>query len=227
MTSRRALYASAGAIALYWAIYAAKHLLGPHNPPSSVAALALNVCVRSAIVAGIVWILLRASGESVRDLGFTRDGTGRFLLRSGLAAMAMFVITNVVLNNVFAALLGSSGAPPISALFRDPHDAPYWIFAAIVGGGFAEELERAFILTRFEKLFGRTGLVAAVILDSFVFGLGHLYQGNPSAVSSGFTGLMFALIFLRRRRVIDAMVVHALFDLMGIAAAYAIYAHGT
>jgi membrane protease YdiL (CAAX protease family) len=43
-------------------------------------------------------------------------------------------------------------------------------------------------------------------------------------VTSGFTGLLLGLIFLQRRRVIDAMAVHALFDLMGIAAAYALYA---
>ena len=224
MNSKKALYLSAGVIVSYWAIFAASHLLRPHDAPSSVAAIAQNVCVRSAIVGGLVWILLRANGERLRDLGFARDGMGRFLIRSGLLALGVFAVTNVVLNNIFGALLGHGQTPPIAELFRDPHDAPYWIFSAILGGGIAEELERAFVLTRFEKLFGRSGLVLAVILDSIVFGLGHLYQGNASAVSSGFTGLMFALIFLHRRRVIDAMVVHALFDLMGIAAAYALYA---
>ena len=41
-----------------------------------------------------------------------------------------------------------------------------------------------------------SGLVLALILGRFVFGLGHLYQGTESAVSSGFTGVLLALIFL-------------------------------
>ncbi len=35
-----------------------------------------------------------------------------------------------------------------------------------------------------------------------------------------------AFIYLRRRRVMDAMLVHAAFDLLGIAAAYALYGRG-
>jgi len=223
MTPKRALYLSVAVIVAYWAIFAAMRLLGSHHAPQSVAALARNVFVRSTLVVGLIWILLRASGESIRSLGFTRDGTGRFLMRSAGLAIALFVVANLVLNNVFAALFGRGDAP-LADLFRDPRDAPYWIFSAIVGGGIAEELSRAFVLTRFEKLFGRSGLVLALILDSIVFGFGHLYQGTASAVSAGFTGLLCAFIFLSRRRVVDAMAVHALFDLMGIAAAYALYA---
>ena len=224
MTSKRAQYLSVGVIVLYWVGFTASRLVRPHHPPDGVISIAMNVCVRAAIITGLVWLLLRANGESLRSLGFEREGTGRFLLRTGLLAAGLFVVANLVLNNLFSALLGHGQAPPIAELFRDPHEAPYWIFSAIVGGGFAEELERAFIVTRFEKLFGRAGLILAVGLDSIVFGLGHLYQGNASAVTSGFTGAILALIFLKRRRVIDAMVVHALFDLMGIAAAYALYA---
>lgn len=224
MTERRALQATAGGIGLYWVYDAAKHLLLPHPMPAGVAVIALDVSVRTVVVTGLAWFLMRASGESLRDLGFARDATWRFLLRSGLLAAGLFVVTNVLLNTLFAALFGRGEAPPIAQLFRNPFEAPLWIYCAVVGGGFAEELTRAFVLTRFDRLFGRPGLVAALIVDSAVFGLGHLYQGNTSAVSAGFTGMICALIFLQRRRVIDAMAVHALFDLMGIAAAYALYA---
>jgi len=224
MTSKRALHLSAGAIVLYWTGFALSRLLRADHTQHSVPAIAQNVCVRAAIVTALVWILMRAAGQSIRDLGIERDGTGRFVLRSFLLAVGLFVVANLVLNTAFSALLGQGQAPPIAELFRDPREAPYWIFSAIVGGGFAEELLRAFVLTRFEALFGRTGLVLAVVADSVVFGLGHLYQGNASALTTAFTGAILALIFLRRRRVIDAMVVHALFDLMGIAAAYTLYA---
>ncbi len=92
-----------------------------------------------------------------------------------------------------------------------------------MGGGFTEELIRAFVLTRFDKAFGTPGLVFAVVADSIVFGIGHSYQGSNGMVRSGIAGLLFALIFLQRRRVSDAMVAHAGFDLLGIATAYALY----
>src|SRR5262249_51644010 len=100
---------------------------------------------------------------------------------------------------------------------------PMWFASAIVGGGYGEELGRAFVLTRFEKAFGRPGLVIALVVDTIVFGIGHLYQGPSSAIIAGCSGLALAFIFLWRRRVIDAMAVHALFDLMGIAVAFAVY----
>jgi membrane protease YdiL (CAAX protease family) len=224
LTGKRALAVSVGLIVLYWVGSAASRLLRPHPMPDSVSSIAASVCVRTAIVVGLVWLLMRASGESVRELGVATDGAWRFLVRSLALAAGMFVVANVVLNSLLSALIGRGQAPGIAALFRDPSEAPYWIFSAIVGGGFAEELLRAFVLTRFDKLFGRAGLAAAVVIDSIVFGLGHLYQGNTSAVTSGITGALLALIFLQRRRVVDAMAVHALFDLMGIAAGYALYA---
>ena len=204
-------------------VLALTKLLRTDHAQHSVTTIATNVAVRAAIVAGVVWIMLRAAGQSIRDLGFERDSTGQSLVRWVLLAAGLFVAGNVVLNNIFYAVLGRGESPPIAELFRDPHDAPFWVFSAIVGGGFAEELWRAFVLTRFDALFGRKGLVFAVIADSLVFGLGHLYQGSASALTTVFTGALLALIFLWKRRVIDAMVVHALFDLAGIAVAYALY----
>jgi membrane protease YdiL (CAAX protease family) len=48
-------------------------------------------------------------------------------------------------------------------------------------------------------------------------------RGGAGTVTTGVSGLLFALIFLHRRRIADAMVPHAGFDLLGVAAAYALY----
>lgn len=224
MRPKTALVASAAFIAVYWACFAAWKLLGPPHEVRDARSIVVNVCVRAVLVTAIVWGFLRWNGESIAGLGLRPDGSWRGAGRLAGLTVAMFVVTNVVLNSLFGALFGQSGTPPIAALFSNTGDAPYWIFSAIVGGGFAEELARAFTLTRFEKLFGRAGLIAALIVDCAVFGLGHLYQGRASALSSAFTGLMCALIYLQRRRVVDAMIVHAVFDLVGIGVAYALYA---
>jgi membrane protease YdiL (CAAX protease family) len=196
--------------------------------PNSVSQLALFVCLKTAVVVGIVWPLLRANGERLTDLGFGLRLLGRSLLRGTLLAIALFILGNLVVSVLLSAVgLGSGGtSPTVISLFRDPREAPLWIFCAVVGGGFNEELVRAFILTRFEHVFGRWGLAFAIIVDSITFGLGHLYQGVSSAVLTGLTGSLFALIFLQRRRVADAMVAHAGYDLLGVAGAYALYGRG-
>lgn len=90
-----------------------------------------------------VWLLLRASGERLEWLGLDRGVWKSAVLRGAVYAAVIFVLTNLVLSSLLATLLGSHGtSPAMQALFRDPREAPYWVFAAVVGGGFAEELER-------------------------------------------------------------------------------------
>jgi membrane protease YdiL (CAAX protease family) len=220
--ARRGLSLSLAVIVLFWLGSTARQIWWTPRP-GTVQELMLGVCVRAAVACALIWALLRAGGETLGALGLRREGFGRILAYGSLAAAAMFLVVNVGLNSLLAALMGRGTGAGLQALFRDPREAPYWVVAAIVGGGFAEELTRAFVLTRFERALGRGGLVLALIVGSVVFGVGHLYQGPTSAVSAGFSGLICAGIFLRRRRVVDAMVVHAVFDLLGIAAAYALY----
>lgn len=214
---------SIAVIVTYWVSSMASHLLrfSAGVRPTTVSQIAVFVSVKTLVVLGIVWPLLRANGERFADLGFARQALRHALLRGVLFAVGIFLLVNVALSSLLAT------SPTVKALFHDPQDAPLWVFSAIVGGGFCEELVRAFVLTRFNQVFGTRGLVLAVGVDTVDFGMGHLYQGVPGAVQAGLTGLIFALIFLHRRRVADAMVAHAGFDLLGIAGAYALYAHRT
>ena len=221
MTPKRASYVAVAVIGAYWIFAVLRQVLRDPASQRTPGSILLGACVRAVITAVLVVVLLRLAGASLRTLGFTVDRLGPFVLRTlGLTA-GLFVLSNVV-NTALHALIGH-GTPPVAELFRDPGAAPMWVVSAIVGGGFAEELGRAFTLTRFEAAFGRAGLTFALVVDTIVFGLGHLYQGPAAAVSAGVTGLVLAFIFLWRRRVIEAMAVHALFDLVGIAAAYSLY----
>lgn len=225
MRARSGLVLSVVAVVAYWIVFATSRLL--RDPatalPTSILALFLRKLVEAGTLAVVVGVLLARSRETWDDLGVS----GRHLARSVLEGLAwgavLFVVVNVGVNSLVSSLLGGAADSATRALFRDPAQAPWWVLTAIVGGGFAEELTRAFALTRFDRLFGRVGLVVALVLDSIVFGIGHLYQGRAGAVSAGITGFLFALIFLRRRRATDAMAAHAAFDLYGIAAAYALY----
>lgn len=226
LLKRSALPVSVLVITAYWvaASWAQLSRTGGVAMPGSVWVIAVFVCVKTALAVAVVWMLLRANEERLADLGFTGPSIKAAFVWGPLVAAGVFLFVNVVLASVLKTLGAPANPRALSALFRDPREAPLWVFAAVVGGGFTEELIRAFVLTRFDRALGRIGLAVALVVDCVVFGLGHLYQGVTAAIQSGITGLLFALIFLRRRRVADSMVVHALFDLFGIALAYLLYA---
>ncbi len=226
---RIALPLSVAVILAYWLYSVAAHLFrsGEGTKAPSVAWLALYVCVKTAVVLGLTVPLLRANGERLADLGLRARDFRAALLRGVLLAVALFIL-DVAVGSLVSSLSGGGGgtSPDVIALFRDPREAPLWVFCAVVGGGFNEELVRAFILTRFEQAFGRWGLVVAVCVDALEFGLGHRYQSTRAAVTTGLMAVLFSLIFLRCRRAADAMVAHAGYDLIGVAAAYALYGRG-
>jgi CAAX protease family protein len=68
-----------------------------------------------------------------------------------------------------------------------------WLFVAPL----EEVIFRGFLLHRIKVLAsGGTGLVAAVVISSVVFGLSHLYQGKSGALSTALVGAMLGVLFV-------------------------------
>jgi membrane protease YdiL (CAAX protease family) len=104
---------------------------------------------------------------------------------------------------------------PLEALIRTPRDI--WLFAVVVvvAGGFREELQRAFLLHRFEWWLG--GAPFGVLAASVAFGAGHLIQGIDAAIATGALGAFWGVIYLRRRSIVAPVVSHSGFNLLQIA----------
>ena len=117
------------------------------------------------------------------------------------------------------------GPPPAAVVVDAPgskgHGEPLGVpmptLFAIVAGGVREEIQRAFLLHRFETWLG--GAPLGLLITSAAFGAGHLLQGADAAVATGLLGMFWGVIYLRRRSVIAPMVSHAGFDLLQIAQA--------
>ena len=108
---------------------------------------------------------------------------------------------------------------PIEALIRSPRDALILLVVAVVAGGIREELQRAFILRRFEQRLGG-GWVGLVVFSS-AFGLGHYIQGWDAAIVTALLGALWGALFLLRRSVVASMVSHAGFNATEILIALA------
>ena len=190
----------------------------------SLPRLALYTTGHGVVVLLIIVGLLRLSRETLRDLGFTSRQFGRQLGIGTLLGFGLFIVHQLLISPVINAILPASSAQGVNLalLFGNVYQYPLWIFLAVFKGGLMEEGARIFGLTRFEKVFGKSGLVIAAVIGSVVFGIGHLYQGVDSAIGTGIQAVLFILIYLRKRNALEVVAAHAVYDIIGITLAYII-----
>jgi len=220
LSKRAALGVSLGVIVLHW-IAQIVSLRSSPGLPASFSELVLVIVRNKLLVLAAIVLLLRLEGEWFDALGFSRRSWARHLGMGLVIGLAMFVGLNVALDSVMNSLIPRPPAtgPSVMAFFKQPGNLLAWLPIGIFAGGVIEETERIFVLTRFEKSLGRPGLVLGVVLSSAMFGLGHLYQGTGTAISTALSGLVFALVFLRRRSALEPIVAHAFSDVLAMLAA--------
>ena len=167
----------------------------------------------TALLILLMVVLTRAHGQSVSELWIGQRPVARETLL-GLALVPMvFMLVVVVLTGVRLAAPALHNVPtnPLEELARGgPMNAAAFGLVAIIAGGVREELQRAFLLRRFEQHLG--GPAVGVLVLSVAFGLGHALQGWDAAVTTGALGAFWAIVYLRRRSSIAPLVSHAGFN---------------
>jgi membrane protease YdiL (CAAX protease family) len=129
----------------------------------------------------------------------------------------VFLLVVVMLNalRLWAPWLHNVPENPLEQLAgTSAGEAALFALVAILAGGVREELQRAFLLHRFEHHLG--GSAIGVVVLSAGFGLGHAVQGWDAVVTTGVLGAFWALVYLRRRSVIAPMVSHAGFNALEV-----------
>jgi membrane protease YdiL (CAAX protease family) len=170
-----------------------------------------------ALVALMVW-LMRRRGERPQALWIGSRFPPREVLTGVLHLPIVFMIGASVLVTLRALApdLHDVKVNPFEALAGDSlQQAAMLTLVAIVGGGVREELQRAFLLDRFERHLGPAWLGVALL--SIAFGLGHLPQGQDAAFATGAMGAFWAVVYLRRRSSLAPIVSHALFNALQVA----------
>ncbi len=189
---------------------------------TSVPRFALSAGGYGLVILLIVWGLLRLEGDRFVDLGLKAD---RFWAQLGIGALfglGLFILHQAVLSPLADAVVPSSAPTGVdlAPLLTEPVYYPVWVALALFKGGFQEEIWRIFALTRFEKRWGRSGLLLAIAVGAVVFGVQHLYQGMDSVITTAIQAVLFSLIYLRKRRATEAIVAHAVYDLVGVTLFY-------
>jgi membrane protease YdiL (CAAX protease family) len=136
-------------------------------------------------------------------------------VRAGIPlTFVAFVIAVVVLltARLLAPSLHSVPENPLRDLVRNPFDAAVFALVVVIAGGVREELQRAFLMRRFERSLG--GAKVGVVVASVFFGLGHYVQGHDAVLATGILGAFWAIVYLRRRSAIAPIVSHSGFNLL-------------
>jgi membrane protease YdiL (CAAX protease family) len=170
----------------------------------------------AALLIAIILGLLAAHREPARRLFFGRRSVaGEASLGVPLIFVALGIgaVTLVVIQRV-APTLHTVPHNPLQGLIRTRADALVFGAVVIVAGAVREEVQRAFILHRFEEYLG--GAAVGVVVASAAFGAGHLVQGVDVAIATALLGALWAVVYLRRRSIVAPMVSHAGFNLLQV-----------
>jgi membrane protease YdiL (CAAX protease family) len=178
--------------------------------PRFIVALSM---LDTLLVIGMIFFFLRAHGERASEVLLGSRPVPREILAGLVLLPVMFILVLVVLGTILTITPELHNVPrnPLEDLLQSRRDAIVFGVVATIAGGVREEIQRGFILHRFDRYLG--GGALGLILFSAVFGLGHIDQGYDVAIATGILGGIWGLVYLLRRSVIAPMVSHAGFNL--------------
>lgn len=187
----------------------------------SSTAIFLVSLLDTVLVTGLVFMFLRAHRESPRDVLI---GRRRILREVGLGLLLIPVVFLVVVFVIaaiqqIAPYLRNVPENPFKNLMRSRGETIVFAFVLMIAGGLREEIQRGFIIHRFDGFLG--GGSVGVIVYGVLFGLGHYPQGWDATIATACLGTTWGVVYLRRRSIIAPVVSHAGFNLAQIVKASA------
>lgn len=174
--------------------------------------IAMVSLVDTALVCLLIRLFLTLSGESTSSVFLGAKPVAGEIVRGLVSLPIVFLaVTGIVLGlRSIAPALHNVKVSPFDAYLRSPLEAGIFLVVVVLAGGVREELQRGFILHRFEQRLG--GIRLGLALFTLAFGLFHLDQGMDVAAAVFLLGLFWGVLYARRRSVIWAMTNHAAFD---------------
>jgi membrane protease YdiL (CAAX protease family) len=166
----------------------------------------------AVILIGMIFWFLYRHGETPRDV-FLGNRAVRHEIWLGIPMTAVvFMLALVVLNTTQRLVPSLHNVPenPLQQLIATRGQAILFAFVATIAGGLREEIQRAFIIHRFEQHLG--GAWVGLVLYSLLFGAGHALQGWDAVVTTTMLGLFWGYVYLSRRSIVAPAVSHSGFN---------------
>ena len=188
---------------------------GPLLSVADARTISAFILLEASIALLLMLLVLRMHGESFRDLGLRRD-RWKSHVAFGLALVPILFLANALIAAGFRIFLPKYFLErnPLIDMIRTRRDLVFFLCSALYAGGFKEELQRAFILTRFRGHLG--GVRVGLVIWSLAFGAGHYVQGLQGIVVASVYGMLFGILYIARGSLIAPMVAHALYDVLAL-----------
>jgi membrane protease YdiL (CAAX protease family) len=166
----------------------------------------------TALTAILIRVFLEMSGEDSRAVFLgRRPVVGEALRGLAFVPVVFFGVTVVTLGlRQLMPWLHTVEESPFLQYMSTPTEAGVFLVVVVLGGGVKEELQRAFILHRFEHYLG--GRRAGLAVFSGWFGILHFNQGLDVAASIALLGLFWGVLYFKRRSAVMGIVNHASFN---------------
>ncbi|HEY1630992.1 MAG TPA: CPBP family intramembrane glutamic endopeptidase [Rhizomicrobium sp.] len=171
---------------------------------------------RGALAAAAVLAMWCWSGRSFALLGLDwpigARGQFGFVVVAVIAVVGYLQIARV--NRIPRDKLGKAlkAVERIKITPRDKAELSLFMLVSVDAGIWEELVYRGFLVW---FLLPLTGLVGAAIASSFLFGIGHAYQGWRGMLMTGFVGLILAVLYVLTASLWWVMAVHAAIDISG------------
>jgi membrane protease YdiL (CAAX protease family) len=158
----------------------------------------------------VLYLLLRDHISPRRELGLSADRPGfdwgwGALLAAGIGIPGLLLVYVAKVLGINADIVPAALQPVWWAV-------PVLILAAIKNAVLEEVIVVGYLMTRLRQWGMST--VAIIACSAVLRGSYHLYQGFGAFVGNAVMGVVFALFFLRYKRVMPLIVAHTLLDVV-------------
>jgi len=187
--------------------------LSPHGILNNIPNMTILLLSEATVTLLLIRFLMALRGEVPGKIGWS---CANLLKEAGIGLLTLPVLfaATFLVKVSFQVFLPywSTDHNPLLGLIKTDQDLALLVLASVYAGGLKEEVQRAFVLTRFKESLG--GIYVGLVLWSIFFGFGHTLQGIDNAVGAGILGLLFGLLFIWRKSLTAPIVAHALYDIV-------------
>jgi membrane protease YdiL (CAAX protease family) len=172
--------------------------------------------IDTVLVVVLIRFFLRSGGERSRDVLIGQRPIWReAALGLAFVPVVLIVVASVVLTlRALFPWMQTVPTNPFLAFMDSPLEAAIFVVVVVLAGGVREEVQRSFILHRFEQRLG--GIRLGLVLFTVTFGALHVDQGIDVSVSVGLLGLIWGIIYIKRRSAVLPIVNHAGFNALQV-----------
>jgi membrane protease YdiL (CAAX protease family) len=177
--------------------------------------------IDTVVLLALIFLLMRLSGDRPREVFLGTASPTRELAVGLVLVPAVFGVVLLLQFAIYflAPFLRNVPENPFQSMLGSPFQVAAFVVLVLVAGGIREELQRAFLLHRFDQALG--GARLGVVVTSVAFGLGHAVQGWDAMLVTAALGAIWGATYVWRRSVISTMVSHALFNGAQVMMAFA------